>query len=54
MVENGSDLNNLLKTTNFTEVYEVTKATINSVDRKNPDSGYAFSDNSKYYYTSQI
>ena len=54
LVENGSDLNNLLKTTNFTEVYEVTKATINSVDRKNPDSGYAFSDNSKYYYTSQI
>lgn len=54
LVENCSDLNNLLKTTNFTEVYEVTKATINSVDRKNPDSGYAFSDDSKYYYTSQI
>lgn len=54
LVENSSDLNNLLKTTNFTEVYEVTKATINSVDRKNPDSGYAFLDDSKYYYTSQI
>lgn len=54
LVENGSDLNDLLKTTNFTEVYEVTKATIQSVDRTKPDSGYAFSKNTSYYYTSQI
>ena len=53
LIENDSDLNGLLKTTNFTEVYEVTKATIKSVDRTKPDSGYAFSKNTKYYYSGQ-
>lgn len=53
LIENDSDLNGLLKTTNFTEVYEVTKATIKSVDRKKPDSGYAFSQNTQYYYSGQ-
>lgn len=53
LIENDSDLNSLLKTTNFTEVYEVTKATIKSVDRTKPDSGYAFSKNTKYYYSGQ-
>ena len=43
----------MLKTTNFTEVYKVTKATIQSVDRTKPDSGYAFSKNTKYYYSGQ-
>ena len=53
LIENDSNLNGLLKTTNFTEVYEVTKATIESVDRTKPDSGYAFSKNTKYYYSGQ-
>lgn len=53
LIENDSDLNGLLKTTNFTEVYEVTKATIKSVDRTKPDSGYAFSQDTKYYYSGQ-
>lgn len=53
LIENDSDLNGLLKTTNFTEVYEVTKATNKSVDRTKPDSGYAFSKNTKYYYSGQ-
>lgn len=55
LISNDQELNNLLKTKEFTNTnYEITKSTINSVDRKNPDSGYAFSDDSKYYYTSQI
>lgn len=55
LISNDQELNNLLKTKEFTDTnYEITKSTINSVDRKNPDSGYAFSDDSKYYYTSQI
>lgn len=53
LIENDSDLNGLLKTTNFTEVYEVTKATIKSVNRTKPDSGYAFSKDTKYYYSGQ-
>ena len=53
LIENDSDLNGLLKTINFTEVYEITKATIKSVDKTKPDSGYAFSKNTKYYYSGQ-